>query len=88
MHVFTDADGAGDVLTRSTTGYVVFAAGVPLAWQSKLQTIVATSSMQSEYQAMTMIHVRIEEQTADIFTKALTGPAFDTHRRRMFGTER
>ena len=32
MHVFTDADWAGDVLTRrSTTGYVVFAAGGPLA---------------------------------------------------------
>ena len=52
-HVFTDADWAGDVLTRrSTTVNVVFAAGGPLAWQSKLQTTVATSSMQSEYQAM------------------------------------
>ena len=30
----------------------MFAAGGPLAWQSKLQTTVATSSMQSEYQAM------------------------------------
>ena len=36
MHVFTDADWADDVLTRrSTTGYVVFDAGGPLAWQSK-----------------------------------------------------
>ena len=44
MHVFTDVDWAGDVLTRrSTTGYVVLAAGGPLAWQSKLQTTVATS---------------------------------------------
>ena len=159
MHVFANADWAGDVLTkRSTTGYVVFAAGGPLAWQSKLQITVATSSTQSEYQAMyadmqeivwlwgvlaeldlwlskptpfildsqsaedlalntvyhkrskhieikyhwvleyaeldgefrtaTLIHVRTGEQTADIFTKALTGTAFDTHRRRMFGTER
>ena len=33
MHVFTDADWAGDVLTgRSTTGYVVLAAGGSLAW--------------------------------------------------------
>ena len=56
MHVFTDADWAGDVLTRrSTTGYVVFAAGGPLAWQSKLQTTVATSSMQSEYQVMLLV---------------------------------
>ena len=53
LHVFTDADWAGDILTRrSTTGYVVFMAGGPLAWQSKLQTTVATSSMQAEYQAM------------------------------------
>ena len=53
MHVFTDADWTGDALTRrSTTGYVVFAAGGPLTWQSKLQTTEATSSMQSEYQAM------------------------------------
>ena len=30
MHVFTDADWAGDILTRrSTTWYVVFAAGGP-----------------------------------------------------------
>ena len=53
MHIFTDVDWAGDVLTRrSTTGYVVFAAGGPLSWQSKLQTTVSTSSMQSEYQAL------------------------------------
>ena len=53
MHVFTDADWAGDTLSRrSTTGYVVFGAGGPIAWQSKLQTTVSTSSMQSEYQAL------------------------------------
>ena len=53
MHVFTDADWAGDQVTRkSTTGYVVFAAGGPLSWQSKLQPTVATSSMQSEYQSL------------------------------------
>jgi hypothetical protein len=53
MHIFTDADWAGDQLSRrSTTGYVVFGVGGPIAWQSKLQTTVSTSSMQSEYQAM------------------------------------
>ena len=52
LHVFTDADWAGDTITRrSTTGYIVFSAGGPIAWQSKLQTTVSTSSMQSEYQA-------------------------------------
>ena len=53
MHIFTDADWAGDQLSRrSTTGYVVFAVGGCIAWQSKLQSTVSTSSMQSEYQAM------------------------------------
>jgi hypothetical protein len=53
MHIFTDADWAGDQVTRkSTTGFVVFAAGGPISWQSKLQPTVSTSSMQSEYQAL------------------------------------
>ena len=53
LHAFSDSDWAGDKITRkSTTGYVVFAAGGPIAWQSKLQTTVATSSMESEYMAM------------------------------------
>ncbi len=53
MHIFTDADWAGDTVSRrSTTGYIVFAAGGPLTWQSILQVTVSTSSMQSEYQAM------------------------------------
>jgi heptaprenylglyceryl phosphate synthase len=52
MHIFTDSDWAGNELTRrSTTGYVVFAAGGPIAWQSKLQKTVSTSSMQAAYQA-------------------------------------
>jgi hypothetical protein len=53
LHVFTDADWAGDRVTkRSTTGYIVFAGGGPIIWSSKLQTTVATSSMESEYMAM------------------------------------
>ena len=50
MHVFSEADWAGDIMTRrSTTGYVVFAGGGLKAWQSRLQTTVATSSMEFEY---------------------------------------
>ena len=41
-----------------------------------------------EFRTDTLIHMRTGEQTADIFTKALTGTAFDTHRRRMCGTQR
>ena len=159
MHVFTDADWAGDVLTRrSTTGYVVFAAGGPLAWELQLQATVATSSMQSEYQGMyagmhvtvwfegvlseislplcepttffldsqsaedlamnyvyhkrskhieikyqwirehvdpegehrtaILIHVKTADQSADIFTKALTGSVFECHRKRVLGQQR
>ena len=48
----SDSDWAGDVDSRrSTTGYVVFAAGAPIAWCSKLQTTVAISSMEAEYMA-------------------------------------
>ena len=47
---YSDADWAGDLDTRrSTTGYVVYAAGGPIAWQSKLQATVAVSTMEAEY---------------------------------------
>ena len=50
IHVFTDANWAGDMLTRrSTTGYVVFAAGRPLACGSHLRATVAASSVQSKW---------------------------------------
>ena len=53
LHCFSDADWGGDILTRrSTTGYIIFAAGGPISWQSKLQPTVATSSLESEYMAM------------------------------------
>jgi len=53
LHGFSDADWGSDVITRrSTTGYIIFAAGGPISWQSKLQTTVATLSMESEYMAL------------------------------------
>ena len=53
MHGFSDANWGGDLITRrSTTGYIVFAAGGPISWQSRLQPTVATSSLESEYMAM------------------------------------
>ena len=49
----TGGEGGGGVYDsrRSTTGYVVFAAGGPIARQSKLQTTVAASIMEAEYMA-------------------------------------
>ena len=52
LQAYSDADWAGDHDTsRSTTGYVVYLWGAPVAWQARLQPTVATSSMESEYMA-------------------------------------
>ena len=49
---YVDASFAADLDTRrSTTGYVFKIAGGPLSWQSRMQTSVALSSMESEYMA-------------------------------------
>ena len=50
--VYSDADWAGDNDTsKSTSGYIVYLWGAPIAWQSRLQPTVATSSVESEYMA-------------------------------------
>jgi len=50
FHAFVDADWAGDVAgRRSTSGYVVYMCGGPLAWGSKLMKTIATSTMQAEF---------------------------------------
>jgi hypothetical protein len=136
---------------------VVFAVGRPIACQSRLQTTVATSSMESEYMALyagmqelvwlwgvmkelklplleptsffldsqsaedlainpvfnkrskyivikyhwvrqhvvggifgiaQLLHVCTSHMSSDMFTKALTGPAFVTHRDTTSGTKR
>ena len=52
LHAFSDSDWAGDLDSRkSTTGYVLLAAGGPIAWSSKLQPTIAASSMEAEYMA-------------------------------------
>ena len=52
LHAYTDADWAGTTLigdSKSTSGYVVMLAGTPIAWSSRRQATVATSSTHSEY---------------------------------------
>jgi hypothetical protein len=50
---YCDADYAGDIISsKSTTGYIFYYAGGPIMWKSKLQTIVAQSSTESEYIAI------------------------------------
>jgi hypothetical protein len=53
LRLFSDADYAGDRHTyRSTGAYVGFFAGGPATWQSKRQSVVAQSSTESEYMAL------------------------------------
>jgi hypothetical protein len=48
--MYTDADFAADVdKRRSTTGAVMMMQGAAVAWISKLQSIVATSTAEAEY---------------------------------------
>ena len=58
---YIDADFAGlypvennqdPVSVQSRTGYILFLANCPLLWVSKLQTEVATSTMEAEYIAL------------------------------------
>ena len=51
---YVDADMAGDVDNRkSTTGYVHTLGGTAVSWVSKLQKIVALSTTEAEYVAVT-----------------------------------
>ena len=50
MFGMSDADFAGDLRTRrSTSGFVVYMAGGPYAWGSKLMSTIAASTQESEY---------------------------------------
>ncbi len=52
VFAYFDANWAGDLDSRrSTTGYVVYAAGGPISWQPKLQSTIAVSTMEAEYMA-------------------------------------
>jgi hypothetical protein len=51
---YVDADLAGDVDSRkSTTGFVYTLGGTAVCWASKLQKIVAISTIEAEYVALT-----------------------------------
>ena len=50
---FSDSDWAGDKDTRlSTSGFIIFWMGVPIVWRSKAQRVVALSSSEAEYYAL------------------------------------
>lgn len=57
IHGYTDADFAGGDTTtkyKSTSGWVFMVSGTPVSWASKRQTIIAQSSMESEYYAASL----------------------------------
>jgi hypothetical protein len=56
LEAFVDADWAGSIDDRkSTTGFVIHLAGGPICWKSTKQTLVALSSAEAEYIALTEV---------------------------------
>ena len=54
IEIYTDADYGNDPESfRSTTGFLVFFNGDLIAWESKLQRVVALSSCEAEFMALT-----------------------------------
>lgn len=52
---YVDSDWAGDKYSRrSTTGYVFFYGGGPICWVSKRQDSVALSTLEAEYNALSL----------------------------------
>ena len=53
VEIFTDADWAGCVMDRrSTSGYCTFVWGNLVTWRSKKQSVVARSSAEAEFRAL------------------------------------
>jgi len=46
--------GANPDSVKSRTGYIIEITNCPVIWVSKLQTTIATSTMESEYTALSM----------------------------------
>ncbi|KAA0062636.1 putative mitochondrial protein [Cucumis melo var. makuwa] len=55
IEAYTDSDWAGSIIGRkSTSGYCTFVWGNLVTWRSKKQSVVARSSVEAEYRAMSL----------------------------------
>ena len=75
---YTDADFANDVSTRkSVSGFVFLLAGGPISWASKKQSIVAQSTLEAEYVAMSTTvreAVWLRRMYAEVFNTPRAAP--------------
>ena len=53
LEIYSDADWAGDLTTRKSTGGFLATYNGPVSWSSKRQSVVALSSTEAEYMAVT-----------------------------------
>ena len=72
-------EGTNPDAVKSRTGYVIEIANCPVLWVSKLQTTIATSTMESEYTALSMA-LRAYIPLEAIIRSVLTGLSYSNKR--------
>lgn len=55
LEAYCDSDFASEEDRKSITGYVVYAQGGPVVWKSKKQAVIALSSCEAEYVALSEV---------------------------------
>ena len=53
LEAYVDADWASQSHRHSMTGYIVYLHGSPIAWSARKQSIIALSTAEAEYIALT-----------------------------------
>jgi hypothetical protein len=71
--------GTNPESVKSRTGYIIEVAGCPVLWVSKLQSTIATSTMESEYTALSMA-LRAAIPLIAVTKAVANGLAFTRHR--------